>query len=63
MIRPHLQQNKGKLIRKTVGRPLEELSVFDRMRQLQTSLEKMGLAPNPNDGEHIRRTVGVAPKK
>ena len=34
-----------KKIRKTVGRPLEELSVFDRIRQLQASLEKTGLQP------------------
>lgn len=48
--------------RKTVGKCLEELSVFDRIRRLQASLKAMELNPK-NDGEHIRRIVGATPKK
>ena len=57
-------QTSEKKIRKTVGRSLEELSVFDRIRQLQASLEKMGLQPKQeNDGEYLRRVVGAAHKE
>jgi hypothetical protein len=57
-----LQPNKQ--LRKVVGRPIEELSVFDRIRRLQSSLKKMGLhQKQENDGEYIRRTVGAAVKK
>ncbi len=53
-----------KELRKVVGRPLEELSIFDRIRRPQSSLEKMGLShEQKNDGEYIRRTVGAAFKK
>jgi hypothetical protein len=49
--------------RKVVGRPIEELSLFDRMRRLSKSLEAMGLQQKKDDdGKHIRRTVGAACK-
>ncbi len=48
--------------RKTVGRRLEDLSLFDRLRRLQSSLHNMGLKQK-NDGEYIRRTVGATAKK
>ena len=58
------QSLAGEQLRKVVGRPIEELSLFDRIRRLQSSLKKMGLQQEKqNDGEHIRRTVGVTPKK
>ena len=44
-------------IRKTVGSRVETRSVFDRIRDLNRSLEKMGVKPT-DDGEHIRRVVG-----
>jgi hypothetical protein len=50
--------------RKVVGRPIEKLSLFDRMRRLSRSLEAMGLQQKKDDGgKHIRRTVGAACKK
>ena len=53
-----------KQLRKVAGRPIEELSLFDRIRNLQSSLEKMGLPPKKeNDGKYIRRTVGASLKK
>lgn len=53
-----------KQLRKVVGRTAEELSIFDRIRRLQSSLEKIGLQQKQkNDGEYIRRTVGAAIKK
>jgi hypothetical protein len=48
--------------RKKVGKALEELSVFERVERLQASLDAMGLKQK-KDGEYIRRTVGIAPKK
>lgn len=59
-----LRLQPGQQRRKTVGRSIEELSLFDRIRNLQSSLEKMGLQQKQkNDGEYIRRTVGAAIKK
>lgn len=52
-----IEMNEDELIRKTVGRPRPKPDVFDRIRKLNQSLERLGVKRN-DDGEHIRRVVG-----
>ncbi|OHE77449.1 MAG: hypothetical protein A3F67_02370 [Verrucomicrobia bacterium RIFCSPHIGHO2_12_FULL_41_10] len=56
------QSNLDNHLRKVVGRRIEDLSIFDRIRQLQSSLNIMGIKQK-NESKHIRRTVGAAFKK
>jgi len=49
--------DETELIRKTVGKRQEKRGVFQRIRDLNSSLAKIGVKAN-DDGEHIRRIVG-----
>jgi hypothetical protein len=48
---------ENEIIRKTVGKPRARQDVFERIRALNRSLEKIGVKTT-EDGEPIRRVVG-----
>jgi hypothetical protein len=44
-------------IRKVIGPPREEISVFEQVRRLNAQLDGLGLK-RPNDDHNVRRIIG-----
>ena len=57
-----LPMSEDEIIRKTVGRKPEYLTVFERLRRLNAFVRKLNIK-HSDDGEHIRRVVGPSSRK
>jgi hypothetical protein len=57
-----LPMSEDEIIRKTVGRRPEHLTVFERLRRLNAFVRKLNIK-HSDDGEHIRRVVGPSSRK